>query len=66
MIKIKENLNDWSATIAGLLVAIGTAYSTIDWTNFNIKKEWPRLLISAAIAIGGYISKFKTNGEDKR
>jgi hypothetical protein len=63
MNKLKKKLTstDWLATISGLVTAVATAWLTIDWTTFDINKEWPKLLLSAAIAAGGYFSKFKTN-----
>jgi len=55
----KEFMADWGATIAGILVALGSAWATIDWKEFDINKEWPHLLITAMIALGGYFSQFK-------
>lgn len=58
-------LADYGATLMGLLVAISNAWLNIDWINFDIKKEYPKLILSAIIAIGGYKSivklKNKTN-----
>lgn len=50
----KKEWRNYYATIMGLVVAIAQAWMTIDWTNFDIKKEWPKLVLSAAIAIGGW------------
>jgi len=63
MNKLKKKLTstDWLATMSGLVTAIATAWVTIDWLTFDINKEWPKLLLSAVIATGGYFSKFKTN-----
>ena len=52
---------DNSATILGIVVAIAAAWMTIDWSTFDIKKEWPKLILSAIIACGGILSKLKTN-----
>jgi hypothetical protein len=58
---------DWyanhGATIAGISVAIASAWMTIDFSTFDIKKEWPKLVLSAIIAAGGYKStlNFKSN-----
>ncbi len=41
----------------GLIVALATAWTTIDWVNFNLNKEWPKLAITGAIAIGGIVTK---------
>jgi hypothetical protein len=51
------------ATIAGVTTAIATAWLTIDWLTFDIRKEWPKLFLSAIIAVGGYLSQFKSNKE---
>ncbi len=56
---------DWyanhGATIAGIATAIATAWMTIDFSTFDIKKEWPKLVLSAIIAAGGYKSTLKLN-----
>ena len=55
----KKKLADYGATILSLIVAIASAWMTIDWTTFYIKKEWPKLVLSAIIAAGGYVSTLK-------
>jgi hypothetical protein len=45
------------STLAGLLVAIGTAWSTIDFSTFVFTTDWHKLIIPAMIAIGGYVTK---------
>lgn len=55
----KNKLADYGATILSLIVAIASAWMTIDWTIFDIKKEWPKLILSAIIAAGGYVSTLK-------
>jgi len=58
--KMKKNkLADYGATVLSLIVAIASAWMTIDWTIFDIKKEWPKLILSAIIAAGGYVSTLK-------
>lgn len=52
-------LADYGATALGLIVAISSAWMTIEWATFDIKKEWPKLILSAVIAIGGYVSTLK-------
>lgn len=47
------------STFAGLLVAVGTAWSTIDFSTFIFTTDWPKLIIPAMIAIGGYVTKIK-------
>lgn len=65
----KKFMADWSATIAGIVVAVATGWSTISWKEFDITKEWPHLIVTAAIALGGYLSTFKikenSNSETK-
>ena len=55
----KKKLADYGATILSLTVAIASAWMTIEWTTFDIKKEWPKLILSAIIAAGGYVSTLK-------
>jgi len=59
--KFKKNLHDYLATVLGLAVALSQAWMTIDWANFIIEKEYPKLVLSAIIALGGYVTKFKAN-----
>jgi hypothetical protein len=55
----KKKLADYGATALALIVAIASAWMTIEWTTFDIKKEWPKLILSAIIAAGGYVSTLK-------
>jgi hypothetical protein len=55
----KKKIADYGATILSLTVAVASAWMTIDWTTFDIKKEWPKLVLSAIIAAGGYFSTLK-------
>ena len=52
-------LADYGATALSLIVAIASAWMTIEWATFDIKKEWPKLVLSAIIAAGGYVSTLK-------
>ena len=45
----------------GFIVAIATAWITIDWITFDINKEYPKLILSALIGIGGYMTKINSN-----
>lgn len=54
----KKQLSSLS-TIAGLLVAIANAWITIDWSTFDIKRDWPNLVLSAVIALGGWITQIR-------
>lgn len=58
--KIKKNICNWAATFLGLVVAVVTAWQVIDWDNFDMKKDWIKLLISTVIAFGGYVSQIRT------
>lgn len=62
--KLKKNIANWGATLLGLAVAIAVDVMTINWIEFDIKKEWPKLLCSVVIAVGGYVSKIKMKKDD--
>jgi hypothetical protein len=61
---MKKNIQDWGATLLGLLAAVATGLMVIDWTDFHFKKEWPKLIMLAVIAAGGYFSKLKGKKDD--
>jgi|LakMenEpi03Aug12_release.lakeMendotaPanAssembly.Ray.scaffolds.fasta_scaffold5077535_1 hypothetical protein len=63
MDKIKKNWHSVVSTIMGGIVGVATAWMTIDWTSFDPKKEWPKLLLTAVIFLGGYSTQIikKTN-----
>lgn len=61
MKKIKQNWESKLSTLMGFIVAISTAWITIDWVTFDINKEYPKLILSALIGIGGYMTKIKSN-----
>jgi hypothetical protein len=63
MKEIKKNWRSHLSTVMGAIVAIATAWSTIDLSLFDIKKDWIKLIIPALIAIGGYMTKINTNGK---
>lgn len=52
------------STLAGLLVAVGTAWSTIDFTIFEVSKDWPKLIIPTMIAVGGYVTQITVKVKD--
>ncbi len=52
------------STLAGLLVAVGTAWSTIDFTIFEVSKDWPKLIIPTMIAVGGYVTQITVKDND--
>ena len=64
MKKIKQNWESKLSTIMGFIVAISTAWITIDWVTFDINKEYPKLILSALIGIGGYMTKIKSDGTE--
>lgn len=55
----QRKLRSIIAIVMGLLVAVSTSLLTIDWAAFDIKKEWPKLLLSSIIAAGGFLSRIK-------
>jgi hypothetical protein len=61
MNKIKQNWESKLSTLMGFIVAISTAWITIDWVTFDINKEYPKLILSALIGIGGYMTKIKSD-----
>jgi hypothetical protein len=61
MKQLKNNWESKLSTLMGFIVAVSTAWITIDWTIFDIQKEYPKLILSALIAIGGYLTKIKSN-----
>ena len=64
MKKIKENWHSHASTFIGAIVAIATAWSTIDFSIFVLQNDWNKLIIPAVIALGGYLTKLngtKTN-----
>ena len=62
MRKIKQNWESKLSTAMGFIVAISTAWITIDWVTFDINKEYPKMILSALIGIGGYMTKIKSDG----
>jgi hypothetical protein len=58
---IKDNWQSKLSTLMGFIVAIATAWITIDWITFDINKEYPKLILSALIGIGGYMTKINSN-----
>lgn len=56
MLKLIKKYPSQASTIIGALVAIAQAWNSVDWKNFDWKKEWPALLLSGMIALGGYLT----------
>ena len=57
----KNSLTSFVASLLGAAVAVANAWITIDWINFDIKNEYPKLILSGIIAFGGYVSRIKTS-----
>lgn len=62
MKKLGKRKSDVLATIAGLVMAITTAWLLIDWNNFEFtKKNIFILILSTLNAIAGYFTTLKAN-----
>lgn len=57
MKNLKQNWHSHIATLAGLLTALGTAWSTIDFSTFELSKDYPKLIFPGMIALGGWMTK---------
>lgn len=44
------------ATILGAITSLCTAYAVIDFSTFDIKKDWFKLVVIGMPALGGYMS----------
>ena len=52
------------STIFGALVAIATAWQSIDWENFEFNPATiSKLMMSAIIALGGYMTSINVKSE---
>ena len=52
------------STIFGALVAIATAWQSIDWENFEFNPAtFSKLMMSAIIALGGYMTSINVKSE---
>jgi len=58
---MKKSFHNKVATFLGILTALANSWITIDWANFNIHKEWPKLVLSAIIGLGGYFTTLNNN-----
>lgn len=59
--KLREQVTNHAATMAGVIVALANAWITIDWTNFEFTDgNIMKLSLSGVIALGGYFSQFKS------
>lgn len=64
MKKVINKYKSEISTIAGLLVAVGTAWSTIDFSTFIFSTDWPKLIIPTMIAIGGYVTQITVKKDE--
>lgn len=62
MKQLKNNWESKLSTAMGIIVSIANAWITIDWVTFELEKEYPKLVLSALIAIGGFKTKYIRNG----
>ena len=62
--RTKKKRNDLIATIAGVVMAVSTAWMLIDWHNFEFsKKNIFILFLSTINAIAGYYTTLKNENE---
>jgi hypothetical protein len=59
MTKLKAKWRSYFSTVMGAVVAIATAWSTIDFGAFTFAKDWHMLIIPGLIALGGYLTKLE-------
>lgn len=59
MKKLKNNWRSHVSTLAGLFVAVVTAWTTIDFTTFNIETDWKKLIIPTLVAFGGWLTEIR-------
>jgi hypothetical protein len=53
------------STVFGAIVAIATAWQTIDWDNFDLNAGTiGKLFTSALIALGGYITSINVKNDE--
>jgi hypothetical protein len=64
---MKDIINKYKSelsTLFGALVAIATAWQSIDWDNFEFNPAtFSKLMMSAIIAIGGYMTSINVKSE---
>ena len=64
---MKDIINKYKSelsTLFGALVAIATAWQSIDWDNFEFNPAtFSKLMMSAIIALGGYMTSINVKHE---
>jgi hypothetical protein len=62
--KLSKKQRSQLSTIMGAVVAVATAWVTIDWANFAFDfKSIAPLVLSGLVALGGYLTTI--NGKDE-
>jgi hypothetical protein len=62
--KLSKKQRSQLSTIMGAVVAVATAWVTIDWANFAFDfKSIAPLVLSGLVALGGYLTSI--NGKDE-
>lgn len=62
MKKLNKKKSDLFATIAGVVMAVSTAWLLIDWNNFEFTKRNIFILILSTLnAVAGYFTTLKAN-----
>lgn len=57
----KQTWNNHLSTMLGLIVAVANAWVNVDWTTFELNTAHVApLLVSGAIALGGYMTSINT------
>jgi hypothetical protein len=64
---MKDIINKYKSelsTLFGALVAVATAWQSIDWDNFEFNPAtFSKLMMSAIIALGGYMTSINVKSE---
>ena len=64
MTKLNKKQRSLISTIMGAVVAVATAWVTIDWANFAFDfRSIAPLVLSGLVALGGYLTTI--NGKDE-
>lgn len=64
MKKLNKKKSDLFATIAGVVMAVSTAWLLIDWNNFEFTKRNIFILILSTLnAVAGYFTTLKNENE---
>ena len=59
MKKLIKKYKSELSTVAGIIMAVATAWESVNWADFKLSVDGPKLAISALIAIGGYVTQLK-------